>query len=491
MTARQRPSDHPLPRPPAVRWLALVALVYAVVQLALVVPHTSGGLLWDESVYASQVDPHRPAAFFSAPRSRGISVLVAPVVAVTDSVAVLRVVLALLSAAALYAAFRVWGRILGDGVAAFAALLFGGLWITQISGSQVMPNLWVALGAVAATGWFLRCPGEVRARWWLTAVLAAVTLVRTPDGALLALPLLVAAVAVRSWRPALPAVLAGPLLGAAQWVAEAQLRFGGVRERLRISSATEGDMAPHMNIGTVLRSLDGPLLCRPCEAPGPHPLMTLWWWALPVLTAAALVAARRERRLRTALLPVVCAGCLSFSYLFLIGYSAPRFLLPAYALLALPIAWLTARAFMGRVPATGWGRMPAAGWLRVPAVGLLVALQLGSQQTVLRHAASTTATTAGVYQRAARDLYELGVRPPCLVTGPRALPIGYAAGCASAQVRGNNRSTTEVELRRRSGVQPTASLVSAGSTARPGYARGWMRYVMRRTGWTVFVAPLR
>ncbi|TGB18443.1 hypothetical protein E4099_01990 [Streptomyces palmae] len=445
-------------------------------------PHTSVGLLWDESVYASQVDPRRPAAFFSAPRSRGISVLVAPVMAVTGSVPVLRVALVLLSAAGLYAAFRVWGRVLGDGVAAFAALLFGGLWITQISGSQVMPNLWVALGAVAATGWFLRCPGEVRARWWLAAVLAAVTLVRTPDGALLALPLLVAAAAVRSWRPALPAVLAGPLLGAAQWVAEAYLRFGGVRERLRVSSATEGDMGLHMNIGTVLRSLDGPLLCRPCTAPGPPVLMTLWWWSLPVLTAAALLAAHRERRLRTALLPVVCAGCLSFSYLFLIGYSAPRFLLPAYALLTLPIAWLTARAL-----AAGRGRrLPL-----VAAVGLLVALQLGSQQAVLHHMARRTAATAGVYQRAAHDLHELGVRPPCLLTGPRALPIGYAAGCASAQLRGNNRSTTEAELRRRSGIQPTAALVSAGSTARPYYAHGWTRYVMRRTGWTVYVAPLR
>ncbi|MFH8370039.1 hypothetical protein [Streptomyces sp. NPDC018031] len=474
----------PAPREPrrtAVPWLALVALGYAAAQLALVVPQTAHGLLWDESVYASQVDPRHPAAFFSAPRSRGISVLVSPVLAVTGSPAVLRVLLAVLSAAALYAAFRVWARLLGPRAAACAALFFAGLWITQISGSQVMPNYWVALGAVAAVGWFLRAPGEPRARWWLAGVLAAVTLLRLPDGGWLALPLLAAAAAVRAWRPALPAVLLGPALGAVQWVAEAYVRFGGIGDRLRISSATEGDMTLHWNVGTVLRSLNGPLLCRPCESDGPHPLMTLWWWALPVLTAAALALARRRHATATALLPVVCAGCLSFSYLFLIGFSAPRFLLPAYALLSLPVAaWV--------VHALEHARARAA---VAAAVAVLYAAHLGVQIAVLVHSTASTAATASVYQRAADDLRDLGLRPPCLVTGPRALPIGYAARCASAQVRGNNRSTTEGELRRRATRVPTAALVGPGHAAPPRFARDWTPRTMPRTGWTVYLAPRR
>ncbi|MFF8814765.1 hypothetical protein [Streptomyces pactum] len=465
----------------AVPWLALVALAFAAVQLALVVPRTSVGLLWDESVYASQVDPRHPAAFFSAPRSRGVSVLVAPLVAVTDSAAVIRTVLALASAAALYAVFRVWRPLLGHRATACAALFLAGLWITQISGSQVMPNLWVAYGAVAAVGWFLRAPGEPRARWWLAAALAAVTLLRLPEGGWLALPLLVAAATVPTWRCALPAVLAGPALGAVQWVVEAYVRFGGVPERLRTAGATEGGMHPHWNVGTVLRSLNGPLLCRPCGTDGPHPLMTLWWWALPLLTAAALVTARRHRRTATALLPVVCAASLALSYLFLIGFSAPRFLLPAYALLSLPVAaWVVHTVGHAR------SRVRAA-----TVVAALTAAHLGVQTAVLVHSTASTAATARVYQRAAADLRELGLRPPCLVTGPRALPVGYAAGCASAQVAGNNRSTTAAELRRRAARVPAAALAGRGGGTAPHFARDWVRHTMPRTGWTVYLAPRR
>ncbi|MFF4650768.1 hypothetical protein [Streptomyces sp. NPDC001380] len=56
--------------------LAAVAAAFTAAQLLLVVPGT--GLGWDETVYVSQVDPRVPAAFFSAPRARGISWLAAP-----------------------------------------------------------------------------------------------------------------------------------------------------------------------------------------------------------------------------------------------------------------------------------------------------------------------------------------------------------------------------------------------------------------------------
>jgi len=48
---------------------ALVATAFTVAQLLLVRPGM--GLGWDESVYVSQISPHAPAAFFSAPRARG------------------------------------------------------------------------------------------------------------------------------------------------------------------------------------------------------------------------------------------------------------------------------------------------------------------------------------------------------------------------------------------------------------------------------------
>ncbi|MFD0442572.1 hypothetical protein ACFQ10_08465 [Streptomyces indonesiensis] len=131
----------PQPRPPQryrrpAPWLGLVAIGYAVVQLTMVIPHTGHALGWDESVYVSQVDPRTPPAYFSAPRSRGVSLLVAPLVSATDSIPALRILLMLLSAGALYGAFRVWTRLLPAPQVALAALLFSGLWITQISGPR-------------------------------------------------------------------------------------------------------------------------------------------------------------------------------------------------------------------------------------------------------------------------------------------------------------------------------------------------------------------
>ncbi|MBI0300389.1 hypothetical protein JBE04_39535, partial [Streptomyces sp. PRKS01-29] len=261
-------------------WPALVALAYATAQLVLVVPHL--GLGWDETVYLSQADPHRPAAYFSAPRSRGISFLAAPVLAVTDSTTVLRVVLALLSAAALYAAYRVWQPLLGPGRTALAALLFAGLWITVLYGPQAMPNLWVALSAMAAAGWFLRAArpcAQRRALLGLGAMVAAATCFRFSDGIWLALPLLVACAIVPAWRRPVPAlaVVGGFAVGGAEWIVEAYIRWGGVDARLRLSSATEGGMGTHWAGGIAWRSLNGPLLCRPCHVPLTHPELTLWW----------------------------------------------------------------------------------------------------------------------------------------------------------------------------------------------------------------------
>ncbi|MFD0442628.1 glycosyltransferase family 39 protein [Streptomyces indonesiensis] len=205
-------------RPPRrIPWLVPVALAYAAAQLALVVPHL--GLGWDETVYLSQVDPHRPAAYFSAPRSRGISLLAAPVLAVTDSTTVLRIVLALLSAAALYAAYRVWQPLLGPGRTALAALLFAGLWTTLLYGPQAMPNLWVALSAVAAVGWFLRAahpPAGRRALLGLGAMVAAATCFRFSDGVWLVLPLLAACAIVPAWRRPRPR---SPWPAGSPWVA--------------------------------------------------------------------------------------------------------------------------------------------------------------------------------------------------------------------------------------------------------------------------------
>ncbi|MGW7695670.1 glycosyltransferase family 39 protein [Streptomyces asiaticus] len=470
-------------RPPRrIPWLVLVALAYAAAQLVLVVPHLGPG--WDETVYLSQADPHRPAAYFSAPRSRGISLLAAPVLAVTDSTTVLRVVLALLSAAALYAAYRVWRPLLGPRRTALAALLFTGLWTTLLYGPQAMPNLWVALSAVAAVGWFLRAahpPARRRALLGLGATIAAATCFRFSDGVWLALPLLAACAIVPALRRPAPAlvVVGGFAVGGAEWVAEAYVRWGGIGARLRLSSATEGGMGARWAGGMAWRSLNGPLLCRPCHVPLTHPELTLWWLALPVLALTACALAWRARRDAVILLPIACAATLSVPYLLLIDYSAPRFLLPVYALLSPPLAVLAAHSARAIRP-------PRARALAAGVAAALLALHLSAQYEVLDRTTAAARTTADRYRTAAHDLRRLGLTPPCLVSGRHAPPIGYDAGCASANVGGNNRDTTAHTLLHRAAREPTAALARTRSGP-PHYARTWTPHRLPGTGLTAYV----
>ncbi|WP_372344115.1 hypothetical protein [Streptomyces sp. KL116D] len=81
---------------------------------------------------------------------------------------------------------------------------------------MAMPNLWVALGAVGAVGWFLR-----GGRWQLALCVAVVAPFRAPDAVWLVLPLAVYALAVRDRRRTLPYLAAGLAAGLAQWVVEA------------------------------------------------------------------------------------------------------------------------------------------------------------------------------------------------------------------------------------------------------------------------------
>ncbi|MFC5719345.1 hypothetical protein ACFP1Z_03980 [Streptomyces gamaensis] len=507
MVTTERPAGAPaartagpaaLRRPPV---LAAVAVGYAVLQLCYAVAHM--GLGWDESVYLSQVDPRHPAAFFSAPRSRGITFLVAPVVALTPSTPVLRVVLALLSAAALYAAYRVWEPLVGRGRPALAAALFAGLWVTVLYGPQAMPNLWLALAAVASAGWFLRAhtggaTGRERrnALLRLAGSLAAATLFRAPDGVWLALPLLGGCAAVRAWRRpgTVAAVLGGLALGGAQWAVEAYVRFGGVGARLAVSSETEGGMGERLGAGlsAAYRSLDGPQLCRPCHIAAPPVGHSLWWLLLPALTAAACALAVREGR-RTpgrgspraalTLLPVACALALAVPYLLLLDYSAPRFLLPVYALLALPVAGLAQRA------ARAVRALPRAPY-RFAVAGVLCAVLAAHLAVQLRELRVNTADardTTVRYRRAADALARLGVAPPCVVTGPRAQPIAYAAGCASEQTMGNNRSTTTDALLRTASRVPLAVLLDPADASVPPYARTWHRHPLPGTDWSVLL----
>ncbi|MEU0787457.1 hypothetical protein ABZ341_38695 [Streptomyces sp. NPDC006173] len=466
----------------------MLAIAFALAQLLFVVPGLN--LNWDESVYASQVTPGIPSAYFSAPRARGVPALLAPLTLFTSSTLALRLYMATLSAAGLFLALWVWRRLLPMSVIALAGVLFAGLWVTQLYGPQAMPNLWVALCALAVVGCFLRAAGyrgDRRALVGMFLALAATALLRPSDAVWLSLPLAAAGLVVRRWRrPGLLAVLVAALaLGGAPWIVEAYLSYGGVAARLHRSSAIEGGIGWHLAIGDQLRTLaGGPELCRPCSVPWRHRTSAIWWLATPPLAAAGVLLAPCARRQATTLLPAVCGVVTAVPYLLLIDYAAPRFLLPAYALLSLPVADALATSARSLRPRL----RPAATAL----VAALVVAQLVSQHVILDRAVRTAASGTGDYARIAADLHRNGVRPPCLLTGRLATPVAYQARCASGQIRGHNRNTTVAQILTTARHEPVAVLVNPRHSP-PAYASHWDSHRLPglrvHHGYRVYLSP--
>ncbi|MFJ8137867.1 hypothetical protein [Streptomyces sp. NPDC096013] len=465
-------------------WLAAVAGAFVLAQLVLVGPGM--GLGWDESVYVSQVSSHAPASFFSAPRARGISLLVAPVAGWSSSTPLLRVYLALLAGLGLFLALRAWRGLFPVRVLALGGALFASLWVTVFYGPQAMPNYWVAVGALAGVGCFLQAQTDRTRRgpvWGLAASALLMAWMRPTDAVWVSLPLLFLSAVPRRWRHGrlLFALTGGLVAGAAEWVIEAYVRFGGLGRRLSEGSDIQGGLGWHIAIGDQLRSLSGRSLCRPCTGAMPNPLVTAWWFALPVLAAIGLAVAVRGRRTPPTALLLACAMTAAIPYLFLIGYAAPRFLLPTYALLAIPVADALTRL----VTAPGGAWRPVA----VTLVALGLAGHLAVQYAVLAHTVQRTTAGHKGWERTAAALRREGVRPPCLLTGPSTLPIAFYAECGSASTQGPNANTDTAAIARTARRIPVAVL-TAGGARPPSYARGW-RLVRLDGAVYAYIAPTR
>ena len=462
LEAPNRPGRSWRPRGDAL--LAAVAGTFTLAQLLLVPPGT--GLGWDETVYVSQVGPQAPAAFFSAPRARGVPLLVAPVAAWSSSTPLLRVYLALLSGLGLYLALRAWRGLFPPRVLAAAGAFFASLWVTVFYGPQAMPNYWVALGALLCAGCFLRARADRfdrAALWGVLAGAAVMAWMRPTDAVWVTLPLLVLAAAERRVRLA-GVLLAGLVAGAAEWVVEAYLAYGGLGQRLSDASRIQGGLGWNLAVDDQLRSLGGRTLCRPCTGPLPDAGLTLWWYALPPLALLGLAVAVRARRTTRTLVPLACATTAAVPYLFMIGYAAPRFLLPAYALLAIPVA-----DALVHLVTTPRGRRRS---VVAPLVVLALAGHLAVQYAVLDHTVRRTSAEHRVWARTAAQLHRLGVRPPCLLTGHEAVPVAYYTGCASAAIRGHNANSTRADILRAARRMPVAVLTTPDG-APPAYARTW------------------
>jgi hypothetical protein len=459
-----------------------VAVLLVAIEFAVVVRHDGVG--WDEALYISQVSPRFPAAFFSAPRARGITYLIAPAVWLTGSLTALRAYLAVLGGAAIVLAYWPWLALTSRRtVVPLAALVFGTLWVTGFYGAEVIPNFWVAVAGVAMAGWFVRCArsGGRAAYAGLLVSGAVAALMRPGDAFWLWLPLPVAAVLVREWRrPTLIlAVVAAPALGAAQWIVEAFLRYGGPLQRLRRSSAIEGGLGWHpRGMLYELHALNGPLLCRPCGVGVRQPPLVLWWLAVPPLVAGGLYLAARARR--SIAVAAACGAAAATPYLLMLTYAAPRFLLPAYALLALPVGECLA-GLPGLVPRF---RRPLAVLICVA-----LAAQVGTQQFLLVRAGRDNAAQRRIYSRGADGLRRLGMRSPCLLSGSRAVPVALYLGCQTEQTGGILQSTTPARFVDMAHRQPTGTLVRGSSP--PSYATTWTRHPLSGLGrhWSVYLPP--
>jgi hypothetical protein len=275
---------------------------------------------------------------------------------------------------------------------------------------------------------------------------------------------------VRRWRRPLllAAVVGGLVLGGAEWIVEAYISYGGPAARLHRSDQIEGGLGWHLGVYDQLRTLaGGTMLCRPCTVGWRHPEASLWWLALPFAAVGGVITGIRRRRVGAAL-PALCGLSAALPYLLFIGYAAPRFLLPSYALLALPVAdLLVAAARPGRLRTRPRARRAATA-----AVALIVLAQLVSQHLILGHAVRGVSRTTGEYARIAADLRAHGVRPDCLVTGQLAAPIAYDAGCASGATAGHNQNMTRAQIVATARTHPVAVILSP-SQKLPSYARHW------------------
>jgi hypothetical protein len=204
----------------------------------------------------------------------------------------------------------------------------------------------------------------------------------------------------------------------------------------------------------------------------------VWWFVLPLLTAGGLLAAGRARCRTVMAVAVLAALSLATPYLLLIDYAAPRFLLPTYMLVALPVALCLVRL---AAQARGRVRPTAAAVVALALVG-----HLAVQYAVLDRTVTRSAAAREDVGRIAARLHDAGVRPPCVVSGTEAVRIAFRAGCASRQIGGHDGSITRTELVRTADRTPVAVIVAG---AVPEHVRDWRVVELPDLGGIAPVSP--
>jgi hypothetical protein len=461
----------------APRLLVVVGVAYLIAQLLLFSSNRAPS--WDEAIYLSQVTPGVDAIAFAASRARGISLLVSPVTMAGGSIRVVRVFLAALSSVALVGSFLLWLPALGLG-AAVAAFLFASTWVGLFYGSEVMPNLWAAVLAVAAAGAFVRLV-EDGARWATIAAAVLVglmSLVRPIDALVLSGALtLYVLLFRRSSKRALVWLGAGLAIGCGAWLIEMSVRFGGPARAIREAAAL-GHLTPFGLGERVFQNIA--LTNGPTIGPEAHPdvpLVGLLWWGTTVALAGVAVVRTRSGRRGAVLCAVFAGSALAGEYLVLVSGLAPRFLLPAYALLSLPAATGLLCLLAGGVPRR------VGGAAAVAVLAGLTVWQVATARTIGTNAAVAREKVADVGDEVRR----LAAGRPCGVASAAAFPqLALASRCAGRGLAGIDAASLAVL---RGSVPPRERLFVALPTSPPAGSPLASMPAASVEGWLVFELP--
>jgi hypothetical protein len=440
------------------RWLLLVTICYVLSQPMLF--HMDRFLSYDEAVYLSEVYPGVTPTGFTAPRARGLPWLISPVSLFSPPLIIIRCYLLLLLGALLFIAFRAWVPILRMRAVAAAALFATG-WLTLFHGTEIFPNLPVALGGIAAAGYLAQhlsrhADDRTKRRALVKAAvaLALVAVVRPTEATFLAMGLL-AVTATLNLRllSARWAVLGvGLAVGWLPWVIEAYLRYGGFIARLRAASANvEGGFHP-ANVWHYLTLTDGPI---GGTADTTAPLLGYLWWLF--LFMGIVFAAVRAIRYgdRTAAVAACGALALAVQYLMFTAVVDARYLLPTYGLLTVCAVGALPSVPAARAPRVGVWTAIALSFAVFAAWNFRIARAVENQQYLLAQSSLELAQT----------LRKLTPNGPCFFASQFGFPeISLASGCRGAIL---DISRTTVALPTQPGSTPVYVLTVTDPTELP------------------------
>jgi hypothetical protein len=421
------PSDAEVAR--ARRLILLVGVGYLIAQL--VAFSLDRAPSWDEAIYLSQVAPGAEPLPFVPSRARGITFLAIPVLQLGGSLLQLRFFLIVASAAALTASFRSWAPVVGFGAVA-AALLFAGAWPTLFYGSELMPNLWLALIAVAVTAVLARrlARGEGRYDELIAGGLVALSaLIRPLDAVVLTAALVLLPIAVRratvSWTIHL---LLGLAAGWAPWLLEMTGRFGSPGEAFAAAARLghTGRWSLFENARQYLALSDGPSI-GPVAAPDIPLSGSLWLLGLASLALLGVRACSRASLLPSIVVPTAAGIGLAAEYVLFTDAQAPRFLLPALALLSVP-AGAGLDSIVAGIRDRGRAEpiriVAAAGASILVIVWVVVQVRIGARVEAGVTRQRATADRAGL------EVRRLARGEPCHLYSEASFPIvGLSAGC--------------------------------------------------------------